>query len=192
MQNLPYLYKLIQHSHAITAEPAQAELDCDKSTEVNCNPITIELNQVDHVMSNTESAPTKPAYTKSALTESTLAKPVNQREPVNQCKKQTLSKPTSKSFEHWYAAFGHINSSVFKHQVYYKDGFLLPSPPQKYDCEVYLLAKSTHHVPSAATTIGASTPLELIHSDLSGKMAVPLLGGSYYYLSLIDDYMRFA
>ena len=35
-------------------------------------------------------------------------------------------------------------------------------------------------------------PLEIIHSDFNGKMAVPSLGGSYYYFSLIDDYTRFS
>ena len=174
MQNLPYLYKLIQHAHATTTEPAQAKVDC--------NHITIELNQVNHVISNTESAPTESANTESALTEPALT------EPINQHKKQTLTKPASKSFEHWHAAFGYINSSVFKHQVYYEDGLLLPSLPQKYDCEVCSLTKSTHDVPSAATTIHASIPLELIHSDLSEKVAVPSLGGSYYYLTFIDDY----
>ena len=142
-------------------------------------------------MSNTESAPTEPTQaeldhvmlnTRSALTKPTLAESVNQHksvnwyEPVNQYKMQTSSNPLSKSFEHWHAAFGYINSSIFKHQVYYEDGSLLPSALQKYDCEVCSLAKSTHHVPSAATTIRASIPLELIHSDLSGKIVVSSLG----------------
>ena len=178
IQNLPYLHELIQHAHAITSEPAQTELDCDMSTELN-------QTDVDQVMINTEFAPTN---TESAPTETEQFK-----NSVNRRKRQTPSEKTStKSFEHWHAAFGHVNSSVFKHQVYYEDGSLLPSPLQKYDCEVCSLAKSTHHIPSAATIIRASIPLELIHSDLSGRIAVPSLGGSFYYLSIIDDYTRFA
>ena len=98
---------------------------------------------------------------------------------------------TAKSFEHWHSAFGHVNSSVFRHQTFYEDGSLLPIPPKSYDCEPCSLAKSTHHVPSQSTS-RASKPLELIHSDLSGKAPVPSLGGSYYYLTFIDDFTRYA
>ena len=113
-QNLPYLHELIQYAHATIIEPAQAELDGNITTtkparsEVDCDPITIELTRVDYVMSNTV----------SVLTEPPLAEPINRCKPDNRCKpvnrhkKQTSSKPTSKSFEHWHAAFGHINSSV--------------------------------------------------------------------------------
>ena len=44
---------------------------------------------------------------------------------------------------------------------------------------------------TSRSTTRASKPLELIHSDLSGKAAVPSLGGSFYCLSLIDDCTRF-
>ena len=103
-----------------------------------------------------------------------------------------MSSTKNKSFEYWHTAFGHVNSIVFKYQVYYKDGSLLPSPLQKYDCKVCSLTKSTYHVPSAATNIHTSIPLELIHPDLSGKVDVLPLDGLYYYFSLIDDYMQFA
>ena len=98
---------------------------------------------------------------------------------------------TMKSFEHWHSAFGHVNSSVFQHQTFYEDGSLLPIPLKSYDCEPCSLAKSTHHVPSQSTS-RASKPLELIHSDLSGKAPVPSLGGSYYYLTFIDDFTYYA
>lgn len=32
--------------------------------------------------------------------------------------------------------------------------------------------------------------LELVHSDVFGPVLVPSLGGSYYYVSFIDDFFR--
>jgi hypothetical protein len=34
------------------------------------------------------------------------------------------------------------------------------------------------------------TPLELVHTDLCGPMQIKSLGGSYYFLTFIDDYNR--
>ena len=97
----------------------------------------------------------------------------------------------TESFEHWHSAFGHVNSSVFRHQTFYEDGSLLHIPPKSYDCSSCSLAKSTHHVPSQSTS-HASKPLELIYSDLSGKVPVLSLGGFYYYLTFVDDFTHYA
>ena len=37
-----------------------------------------------------------------------------------------------------------------------------------------------------------STPLELVHSDLCGKMGEKTLGGAEYFLTFLDDKTHFA
>ena len=41
------------------------------------------------------------------------------------------------------------------------------------------------------TATRASTPLELIHLDLCGPFPIPSLGGSQYFMVIVDDYSRF-
>ena len=36
----------------------------------------------------------------------------------------------------------------------------------------------------------AKAPLQLVHADLSGKMKTAALGGSSYFMLIIDDYNR--
>ena len=37
----------------------------------------------------------------------------------------------------------------------------------------------------------AKEPLELIHSDVGGKMSIPSLSGALYFVTFIDDYTRY-
>ena len=89
---------------------------------------------------------------------------------------------------HWYKGFGHVNSGLNKRN-YYKDSYNLPNL-MKYECEACSLLKSVHHPPNASIH-HAKQPFECVYSDLSGISPVSLLGGSYYYLTFIDEYIRF-
>jgi hypothetical protein len=53
-----------------------------------------------------------------------------------------------------------------------------------------MLSKSTKHVPKPVG-ITTKAPLELLHSDLSGKFSTPSLGKSLYYITFIDDFTRY-
>ena len=72
----------------------------------------------------------------------------------------------------------------------YEDGEILPNFI-KYNCQPCLLSKSVHHPPESSLT-RVSKPLERIFSDLSGKASIPSLGGSFYYITFIDDFSCFA
>ena len=71
----------------------------------------------------------------------------------------------------------------------YEDGDILLNFI-KYNCQPCLLSKSVHYPPEPSLT-KASKPLERIFSDLSGKASIPSLGGSFYYITFIDDFSRF-
>ena len=130
--------------------------------------------------------------TMSNLSNSSAMSNLSNSSPMSNSGKPTFNAHISnntKSFKYWDSVFGHVNLSVFRYQMFYKDGSLLPILPKSYDCEPCSLAKSIHYVRSQSTSPSrASKPLELIHLDLSVKAPVPSLGGSYYYLTFIDDY----
>ena len=102
----------------------------------------------------------------------------------------TSSSSTS-TFDHWHTALGHAAPTSMR-QTLYSDGHLIPklSSSTSFHCEACALSKSKHRVP-APSHRRAERPLELIHSDLSGRFSQPSLGGSQYYISFTDDFTRF-
>ena len=92
-------------------------------------------------------------------------------------------------FINWHEAFGHVNSG-FNKRNYYEDGHNLLNL-MKYECEACSLSKSVYYPPKASIYY-TQQPLEYVYSDLSGISLVSSLGGSYYYLTLIDEYSRFS
>src|SRR5258706_1375676 len=93
------------------------------------------------------------------------------------------------AYSHWHKAFGHVDTFA-RNKSFYEDGEILPNFI-KYNCQPCLLSKSVHHPPEPSLT-RATKPLERIFSDLSGKAPIPSLGRSFYYISFIDDFIRFA
>jgi transposase InsO family protein len=58
-------------------------------------------------------------------------------------------------------------------------------------CTVCVQGKSTIK-PLLLSESRASRPLELLHTDVSGPKNVPNIDGSFYFVTIIDDYSRFA
>ncbi|MCO5596878.1 hypothetical protein L7F22_050948 [Adiantum nelumboides] len=56
-------------------------------------------------------------------------------------------------------------------------------------CEACMMGKQ-HWQPFPQEASRAKAPLELVHTDLCGKMNTIVLGGSSYFMTLIDDYSR--
>ncbi|MCO5613004.1 hypothetical protein L7F22_067277 [Adiantum nelumboides] len=56
-------------------------------------------------------------------------------------------------------------------------------------CEACMMGKQ-HRQPFPQEASRAKAPLELVHTDLCGKMNTTALGGSSYFMTLIDDYSR--
>src|SRR5258706_1894519 len=93
------------------------------------------------------------------------------------------------AYSHWHKAFGHVDTFA-RNKSFHEDGEILPNFI-KYNCQLCLLSKSVHHPPEPNLT-RATKPLERIFSDLSGKAPISSLGRSFYYISFIDDFTRFA
>ena len=94
------------------------------------------------------------------------------------------------TYEDWHKAFGHV-SPPYINPSRYTDGHLIPPKPQHFECDTCTASKSTKRIPPSAA-LSAKRSYELIHSDLSGKFSTPSLGKSLYYITLIDDYSRYA
>lgn len=95
------------------------------------------------------------------------------------------------SFAFFHEALGHMApSSIEKARNAYIDGNLIPSAPSNFHCPPCTLAKSTHHKPLASQEIKTTRKFQRLHSDFCGPFPVPSLGGSLYYMSIIDDFTR--
>lgn len=57
-------------------------------------------------------------------------------------------------------------------------------------CEGCILDKQHRETFPTGNLVRAKEPLEIVHSDLCGKMQTPPIGGSHYVLTFIDDYIR--
>ncbi|KAH9618858.1 hypothetical protein KSS87_009464, partial [Heliosperma pusillum] len=88
----------------------------------------------------------------------------------------------------WHARLGHIGQERMNRLA--KDGLLDKLTRVKLPiCEPCLAGKASKKPFSKASR--ASTPLELIHSDICGPLNVKARHGATYFLTFIDDYSRF-
>lgn len=89
------------------------------------------------------------------------------------------------SYTWWHRALGHpasIDCSLYPNDINI-------IKPKDFFCEACVLGKSIHHTPKPSKD-RSTRAFQLIHSDLSGQMAVKSYGGSEYYISFIDDFTR--
>ena len=90
----------------------------------------------------------------------------------------------------WHLRLGHPSDQVLKH--------LFPNAKidlNKYtfvnnDCTHYLYGK-IHNLPFPKSSFTASTPFELIHSDLWGPAPITSINGFKYYVFFIDHFTIF-
>jgi len=89
----------------------------------------------------------------------------------------------------WHLIFGHLNFGGLN--LLYKKimvkGLLLIEKPERI-CEGLILGKQHRESFLARKSIHANKPLDSFHSYLCGPMKTPLIGGSYYLFTSIDDY----
>jgi len=93
------------------------------------------------------------------------------------------------TFAEWHSALGHVSPASI-HPDCYTDGYLLPIAPTNFECHQCALSKSTKKVPPPAPS-HAKKPLDMFHSDLSGKFSIQSFGKSQYYITFIDDKTRY-
>ena len=90
----------------------------------------------------------------------------------------------------WHERFGHLCLVVLNE--IYRSGMVadLPTILDLPDvCEACMMGKK-HWKPFPQEASGAKAPPQLVHIDLCGKMNMAALGGSSYFMMLIDDYSR--
>ena len=89
----------------------------------------------------------------------------------------------------WQSCFGHLSFHTLKEMSNKKSVEGLPpiNMPNKL-CRSCVVGK--HHRTSfpKKSTFQATEPLELIHIDICGPISPPTLGGSRYFLLIIDDF----
>ena len=99
----------------------------------------------------------------------------------------------SQNIDLWHQRYGHLGVQNLKKLVNDNlvDGLDFDAKKDISFCEP--CANGKHHrekFPKTSLT-KASKPLELVHSDVCGKMNVPSLGGAEYFLTFIDDNTRY-
>lgn len=158
--------------------------------------IQTELPPVAHSSSNRDIAFTTSIETKNTNKADTVDPRREVADNTRDCELE-MDKPETceanfSCYEEFHHALGHRR--VAHPERIYKDGKLAPSLPANFDCEGCLLSKSTHKkpVPDGTARTRRSQPLEIIHSDLSGKFSRKSLGGKWYYITFIDDATRYA
>ena len=91
----------------------------------------------------------------------------------------------------WHARLGHVNFNALKLLADKKmaGGVPLITHPQQV-CQDCLAGKQSRFSFPASTNYRASKPLELIHADLCGPISPATIGGSHYFMLLVDDFSR--
>ena len=94
----------------------------------------------------------------------------------------------------WHQRLGHVNQSAMNLMIKYPivRGFSYDSSHESSVCEVCVQGKiSKIPFPDKDKDNSTSAPLELIHTDVCGRITPASLGGGEYVLTFIDDYSRF-
>ena len=91
----------------------------------------------------------------------------------------------------WHERFGHISFGVLKEMQ--KKGMVahLPAVSELQEpCEACMMGKQQRKAFPRESNNRAQSPLELVHADLCGKMSTTALGGSFYFMLLVNDFSR--
>ena len=92
----------------------------------------------------------------------------------------------------WHKRFGHLGVGSLQRLARERlvDGFDFDASKQLTFCETCPQAKQ-HRTKFPTSSTRAAEPLDLVHSDLCGKINIKSHGGAEYFLSFIDDKTRY-
>lgn len=97
----------------------------------------------------------------------------------------------AKTSQLWHERFGHISYHVLKEMQRKEMVLDLPSIHEiEEPCEACMLGKQQRKSFPKESQNRSKAPLELVHADLCGKMTTMALGGSSYFMLLVDDHSR--
>ena len=91
----------------------------------------------------------------------------------------------------WHEHFGNISFTVLKEMQ--KKGMVAHLPAVSELQEPYeacMMGKQQRKAFPRESNNRAHSPLEMVHVDLCGKMSTTALGGSFYFMLLVDDFSR--
>ena len=97
----------------------------------------------------------------------------------------------------WHLRFGHLNKQdvqklVSKNLVEGMSISDAKSTSLPENCDGCILGKQSRSPFPKSSQSKTTSVLELVHSDVCGPMSVASVGGSFYFVSFIDDYSRYA
>lgn len=96
----------------------------------------------------------------------------------------------SKNDELWHRRLGHPNYSLIKGCYSNEDESGSEDPPDER-CSVCIQGKMKRKKFPKSTNTRAKEVLEIIHTDVVGKITPTSLGGANYFVSFTDDYSRY-
>ena len=91
----------------------------------------------------------------------------------------------------WHQLLGHLGFDDVKVLAKHNSSMTITGSLTNPACEHCIISKQTRKPNSAPATHRATDLLEIVHSDLAGPMSTRSLGGSKYFLLLIDDFSRY-
>jgi hypothetical protein len=91
----------------------------------------------------------------------------------------------------WHCRLGHLN---YPDMISLSQNLSVLGLPKletfKPSCSICIQGKQSRTVIPKIATHRATSPLELVHTDLCGPLPVKSLGGSSYFITFTDDYSR--
>lgn len=93
----------------------------------------------------------------------------------------------------WHRKLGHRDPDAIKQLIKEKlaDGIEIIDCGIRSVCDCCIKSKMTRSPFPKKSNSRTETPLELLHTDICGKMPVKTIGGKEYVLTIIDDYSRY-
>ncbi|KAL3693208.1 hypothetical protein R1sor_006859 [Riccia sorocarpa] len=93
----------------------------------------------------------------------------------------------------WHRRLGHISLQRLRQLLTSGavDGVQLRGIPS-HTCTTCILGKHAKKKFPKEATFRASRPIQLVHTDLSGRISFPTFSGYEYFMTFIDDYSRYA
>jgi hypothetical protein len=90
----------------------------------------------------------------------------------------------------WHEKLGHFNMASFKELDAMVDGMNLKEMPLHRICEGCVKSKHQRTSFPKDGAMKASQLLEIVHTDVGGPMKTTSHGGTRYFLTFIDDFLR--
>jgi hypothetical protein len=105
----------------------------------------------------------------------------------------STSTTASASLDTWHLRMGHLSKRALKHNApkALKGLEINSSPVEEKPCNGCVLGKSSH-LPFPQSSKRASSPLQIVHSDLVGPLQCKSIQGNLYFATFLDDFSKTA